>query len=638
MVFQFEYEKDGQTGYLNINVTETGQTFNYSEVGFGIIGEALIGWLPLQSGSNFKQDLPRYFGSTGGRQYNIRVPVALKTLITPIDGDNVLTLEKDMQYFGDYDAYNHRTPLDLYIHNEGVRKNVCSVLFGYEEIDDPEHPGQMIPSTYRAGLYSFATPVAEFPNPREYVGNLINNDKLPVNSYNENDKPCFSFWMIKVHDNIVGSVTYDEDFDVLIISYTSTGNSSVINPIYVDARLLKGAEIKPIPSKSTTQGNTPTGFRGDRNDYSDTDTISTISTAISRYANSALHGVHFYHLPTYTEYNEFCEAMWSDDTWAQFESRGEWNPVGGVLTLSLMPCCPDYYRNVVTEHIRSSGKELLLNDEPISAITPVESTAQLTSLAIRPLEYSGSFLDWTGYSKAYVRLPFIGIIPVDVSKIMNGGIIIKYNIDFVTGNCLAQIYTIPEQDVMGDRSNDYPYLDYGDSAAEGCCIMVGQYAGNCAHKLSYSGASIGGVNTIGSIVSGLVGAAAVVGGAYIERPSMIVGGIGAIGSAISNLAVPNTHPMTQNATPNADTMGMLVPALIIERPMDLTPISEDGKPTAYEFFNGRSAASGGTVKDYKGFDDGNGVFIQGVIHADALYATESEKREIEDAFAKGVYL
>lgn len=642
MVFQFEYEKDGQRGYLNINVTETGQTFNYSEISFGISGEAMIGWLPLQ-GMYFKQDLPRYFGSDGGRQYNVRVPSALKTLITPIDGENVLILEKNIQYFGDYDAYNYRTPLDLYIYDNGVRKNVCSILLGYEEIDDPEHPGQMIPSVYSAGLYSFATPVAEFPNPRQYVGNLTYSQKLPSNSYNESSKPCYTFWMIKVHDNIVGSVTYGEDFDVLVISYTFTGNSSDIEPIYIDARLLKGAEIKPIPSKSTTQGNTPSGFRGDRDNHSDSDTESHIGLGFREMFSGGEHGVRVKQLD-HDQVQVFYNCLWQQDLWQNFQ-QWKWNPIGCVLGLQLMPCDPEYVAENAS-NIKLGGYEMKYEDGGLTVYSQGKSCAnyrEIKTKIFHPKEYTGSFLDWGDNTSISFRLPFIGTVPIDTSKVMNGGIFAKYNIDFYTGNCLVQIYTIPEKLVMGSDTD-------WDEDYDGCLCMIAQYAGNCAHKIAVSGNDYGAGQVVGAIVDGISSAASIATGiaaarhvpAFFGQKGMmahsIAGGINGIVGAIGSGFMSRHNISIIPASPNADTLGMMIPALIIERPMDITPLDENGKATSYENFGGRPAASGGQVKDYKDFDMGDGVFIKGIIHADTLYATDSEKDEIEAAFAKGVYL
>jgi len=226
---------------------------------------------------------------------------------------------------------------------------------------------------------------------------------------------------------------------------------------------------------------------------------------------------------------------------------------------------------------------------------------------------------------------------------MNGGIFAKYNIDFYTGNCLVQIYTIPEKLVMGSDTD-------WDEDYDGCLCMIAQYAGNCAHKIAVSGNDYGAGQVVGAIVDGISSVASIATGvasarhmpAFFGQKAMIAhsvaGGVNGIVNAIGSGFMSRHNISVIPASPNADTLGMMIPALIIERPIDITPLDENGNATVYESFNGRPAASGGTVKDYKSFDTGEGIFIQGVLHADALYATEDEKRQIEEAFAKGVYL
>lgn len=629
MELNFKYTDGGVVKYLTLNVEEHPEfVLNYS---------SWSGTWIWRSGGGVG-DEKRYFNYFSGNSNRWPyISVALNQF-ADWDGDNVLVLNSSCHFYNhvestyEWGAWSNSKTLEF------GESGTC-LLNWYIFTDRSVNP----PVDYiRAnGLYDVRPAGGESNGANQPLqGAGMNPGYYP---YSTADAPKMAFWLIRMYDDVATSDTYQQYFDCLLITIKGQDNgqgSSYQAGVQVfDMRLFEGAKKPVPPSKSTTQGNTPNGFRGGRDDYSDTDTISTISTHISYTANSATHGIHFYHLPSYADYDDFCEAMWSDYTWSQFSSRGEWNPVGGVLSFALMPCYPDHYVSTSTANIRSSGKELLLSaNDGVEAITPPMSTAELTSLAIKPLEYSHSFLDWTGYTKAHFRLPFIGNVPIDISKIMGGGVRVKYNIDFITGNCLAQIYTIPEQDVMGDRSNDVPNSSYDGAGVTGCVVMIGQYAGNCAHKLPYSGASVGGSNAIGSLTTATLGAAAVGAGIALANPAMIAGGIGGAVSGLTNLIMPNTRPMTQNAIPNADTMGMLVPALIIERPMDLTPISEDGEPTVYEFFNGRPAAAGGTVKDYKSFDTGEGIFIQGVLHADTLYATESEKQEIEAAFAKGVYL
>lgn len=625
MTFNFKYEDAGEIRTLSVGVKETGIHFNRSEA--VIVSTYRTSLKPVTHGDETYYMLEQVnfayaytdlsgFSNTAFRN-NIR------SAIDWTDESCQLVATSGMHNFGRNEAGHYYQTLS---YGDGGE---CSLQFFI--YTNPETQQSYVANAGFSGFKPHGTD-SWIAFSQSALNNLIDDSVHSV-------RPNIMLLKATMTDDIESSPYYNQDFDVIIIVRKVYGPSGERNDIMIaDERLFTGAR-RNDPSKSTAKGNTPNGFRGGRDDYSDTDTISTIASRISYTANAALHGIHFYHLPSYSDYDKFCEAMWSDYTWSQFSSRGEWNPVGGVLSFALMPCYPDHYINTSKANIRSSGKELLLSaNDGVEAITPPMSTAELTSLAIKPLEYSHSFLDWTGYTKAHFRLPFIGNVPIDISKIMGGGIRVKYNIDFITGNCLAQIYTIPEQDVMGDRSNDVPNSSYDGEGVTGCVVMIGQYAGNCAHKLPYSGASIGGSNAIGSLTSATLGAAAIGAGIALGNPAMVVGGIGGAVSGLTNLIMPNTKPMTQNAVPNADTMGMLVPALIIERPIDLTPISENGEPTVYEFFNGRSAAGGGTVKDYKGFDTGEGVFIKGILHADTLYATEDEKRQIESAFAKGVYL
>lgn len=437
-------------------------------------------------------------------------------------------------------------------------------------------------------------------------------------------------------DDDTSSPNYNQDFDVIIIVRKVYSGSSEENWIMIaDERLFTGAR-RNDPSKSTAKGNTPNGFRGTRSDASDSDTESHIGSAINSLVNYGNHGVRLYRLGS-GNIDIMYECLWSDSFWDKW-NNAKWNPLSGILALQAMPCEPDAtFTNA--QEVFVCGKRLDYHpDASTTVITygdmPNNSTAEKRTKIFRPKEYSGSFLDWSSFTSVKFRLPFIGIVPVDVSKIMDGGIFAKYNIDFLTGNCLVQIYTIPSNDVMGTETD-------WDETYGGCLCMIGQYAGNCAHKLTISGTDFGGGQVMGSVVSSVmsIGTAAIAAATGVVAPE--VAAIGGAVSVIGNTAkasMAQHHNQVIPATPNADTMGMLVPALIIERPIDITPLDENGDATIYENMNGRPAASGGTVRDYKSLDNGEGIFIKGILHADTLYATEDEKRQIESAFAKGVYL
>lgn len=648
MVFQFEYEKDGQRGYLNINVTETGQTFNYSQIGGKVrTGSYCSGWLPMETANTFKSTEPRYFGSINYKNNNYlnAYPATFWTLIQHWDGENVMVINPDDEgLWGDYDSQlGHRAPLELFITVRDVRRQVCQILWGYENVEDPLHPGQYIPNVYTCSVHQFIT--EDFPN--YPIMSLNDTNRRPMTSWiPDTFIPKVSFWLITIHDDIVGSVSYGEDFDVLVCSYNDTISSRFT---CVDLRALNGAEIKPIPSKSTTQGNTPNGFRGGRDDHSDSDTVSTIGTGLdTAFVNTGIHGVRLYRINAASsgigvpsQYDDLYNCFWSENFWDKYRNA-KWSPLSGVISLHMMPCDPTDADGrsatfTTNQQIYVAGQELRYVYEPGPPLVeihaygdvPDHSKAQICTKIFHPLEYSHSFLDWGANTRARLRLPFIGVVPVEISKIMEGGIFAKYNIDFLTGNCLVQVYTVPSKDVMGEEG-DWDE-DYG-----GCVCLIAEYSGNCAQKLNFAGNDYGG-NYAAGYVGGIASTALSHEREGVENFINHMG-YSIIGGYLDYRIRSKHHIYNIPATANVSTMGMMIPALIIDRPIDITPLDENGNATVFENFNGRPAASGGLVKDYKSFDMGEGIFIKGILHADTLYATEDEKRQIERAFAKGVYL
>jgi hypothetical protein len=466
------------------------------------------------------------------------------------------------------------------------------------------------------------------------------NGKACQNQYKyetDTDKiPAMSFWILTMHDDVQSSATYGENFEIIMVCVRGGvlgGGASYSNAYNLyDLRLFKGAQ-NLTPSRSTTRGNSPTGWTGGRSDRSDSDTESHIGTALRAFVNGFEYGTHLYRL-SHNQMQDFFNYLWSDNTWNESE-REKNNPIRGIISLHHMPTHVTAKGN--QECIKLCGKQAIIwhtlgaTYEKVMADVAADNKVELRTKVFHPEGYSDSFLDWGGNTRIKFRLPFIGTVPVNANAIMDGGIFAKYNIDFITGNCLVQIYTIPQKAVMGTEQ------DWSETY-DGCLVMIAQYSGNCAHKLNVSTCDFGGATAMGSIVNATVGVGTAILGAVTENPMMIWSGTVQSANAMKNYMTRHENTSVIGATPNADTMGMMVPALIIERPIDLTPLDDQGRGKRYQDFVGRPAATGGKVKDYKvGFEDGR-VFIQGILHADTLYATEAEKKEIEAGFAKGMYV
>lgn len=622
MTFNFKYEDAGEIKTLSVGVKETGIHFNRSEA--AIASTYRTSLKPVTHGDESYYMLEQINYSYAYTRLSVFSNTAFKNNVSSAidwtDESCQLVATSGMHNFGRNETGNY--------YQEITYGDGGSCYLQFFIWTNPETQQSYVANAGFSGFRPHGI------NGWIALSQVATNNLIDDSTHSI--RPNIMLLKATMTDDDTSSPNYNQDFDVIIIVRKVYSGSSEENWIMIaDERLFTGAR-RNDPSKSTAKGNTPNGFRGTRSDASDSDTESHIGSAINSLVNYGNHGVRLYRLGS-GNIDIMYECLWSDSFWDKW-NNAKWNPLSGILALQAMPCEPDAtFTNA--QEVFVCGKRLDYHpDASTTVITygdmPNNSTAEKRTKIFRPKEYSGSFLDWSSFTSVKFRLPFIGIVPVDVSKIMDGGIFAKYNIDFLTGNCLVQIYTIPSTDVMGTETD-------WDETYGGCLCMIGQYAGNCAHKLTISGTDFGGGQVMGSVVSSVmsIGTAAIAAATGVVAPE--VAAIGGAVSVIGNTAkasMAQHHNQVIPATPNADTMGMLVPALIIERPIDITPLDENGDATIYENMNGRPAASGGTVRDYKSLDTGEGIFIKGILHADTLYATEDEKRQIESAFAKGVYL
>lgn len=638
MELNFKYTDGGVVKYLTLNVEEHPEfVLNYSS------WSGTWKWLSGGGVGNEKRYFNYFSGSSTRWPY---IGTALNQF-ADWDGDNVLALDSSSHFYEhlestyEWGAWNNSKTLEF---GEGGTCLLNWYIFTDRSVNPP------VDYIRANGLYDVRPAGGESNGANQpFQGNGTNPGYYP---YNTTDAPKMAFWLIRMYDDVATSDTYQQYFDCLLITIkgqnNGQGSSYQAGAQVFDMRLFEGAKKPVPPSRSTTQGNTPNGFRGGRDDHSDSDTVSTIGTGLdTAFVNAGSHGVRLYRINAESggvgvpsQYDDLYNCFWSENFWDKY-ANAKWNPLSGIISLHMMPCDPTDADGrsatfTTNQQIYVAGQELSYVAEPGPPIiefhargdVPDHSKAQICTKIFHPLEYSHSFLDWGANTRARLRLPFIGVVPVEISKIMEGGLFVKYNIDFLTGNCLVQVYTIPSKNVMGE-DGDWDE-DYG-----GCVCLIAEYSGNCAQKLNFAGNDYG-----GNYAAGYVGGVASTALSY-EREGVenFVNHMGySIVGGYLDYKIRSKHQIYNiPATANVSTMGMMIPALIIDRPMDITPLDENGDATVFETFNGRPAASGGTVKDYAEFGNGD-IFIQGIIHADTLYATEAEKREIEQGFARGMYV
>lgn len=150
-------------------------------------------------------------------------------------------------------------------------------------------------------------------------------------------------------------------------------------------------------------------------------------------------------------------------------------------------------------------------------------------------EQFGNVFDYSPYTDVQLYLPFIGIIPLNVSDIMRSSINVTYGVDVLTGACLAIIS-------VNRDSND---------------VVMYQYSGNCAVQYPISSGSYMGI--VSSIISVAGGVAATIASGGGAAPLAL----GVAGGAMS------AHTNVQHSgsfSGNSGAMGGKTPYLIISRP------------------------------------------------------------------------
>ena len=297
-----------------------------------------------------------------------------------------------------------------------------------------------------------------------------------------------------------------------------------------------------------------------------------------------------------------------------FINRKNTDFMKGVVFLHKLPLAP-WLTTSGSQHLTILGNDLSESYSGLNAFPILsQQTVQISSFQLTvPSTYKQTFMD-LNHAGAYVRLPFIGNVPVDIKHIRDGALYINYNIDCITGNLVAMIYA------------KTPKIDANH---EPKWILIYQGSGNCAIPIPFSGNSEGGFRQLGT-VCGIANSAMstiVSGGASassLGAVSAIVSGATDVLGQLANYASTNTAEYNYVAS-EATSLSNLAVRLVIYGDVPVVP------PKQREIV-GYTASTTGLITNFK--DTG---MVYGTTHADKISrATDAEKREIERLFAGGV--
>lgn len=332
--------------------------------------------------------------------------------------------------------------------------------------------------------------------------------------------------------------------------------------------------------------------------------------------------------PTPSEFISFGRWLWV--TYADATIDKIWNnPFDGVIGAHELYATPskDGYSTIRSGFL----------DSGIGSIIVRQRYTQINCGSIVIPEYWGNYLDYSPYSQAYIYLPFIGIMAVDVDDIVGHAVNVLYHVDSYTGSCIAQItcartgYSNTLYQFSGDCSVEIPMA--GGSQAAIKAAMIGANAYQNAANISAGMSLLGGIGS--GLASGIGGA---LGGNPIGGIAHGIGqAIGGITSAVSQRAygeAQHTAAMvSQKSTvqhsgsfgASHGAMGIKKPYIFIRRPIQKVVNN-------YNKLYGYPAHKMVVIGDCTGYLRCREANVQSSL------ATEEEKSLIEQLLKSGVYV
>lgn len=344
-----------------------------------------------------------------------------------------------------------------------------------------------------------------------------------------------------------------------------------------DAEGLVGVSIDDLPKNPSHSGSG--GGGGTFDIQSDTIAFSTLPT-ISATAS----GLMALYCPTEAEIKTFSDWLWSNDVFTTLQKFVA-SPMDLIISLSIFPLTPDITAGGDT--VKIGG---IATGATMARLTNQYKTFDCGSINIA--EFYGSALDYGQYTKLSIYLPYIGVRELKTDELMGGTISVKYNVDFLTGACVAEIQCVRQ------NLNAVLYSFEGNMSAQ---IPL------TAKDFSTVYAAI-----LRGVVDGQVSTGNPVQGA-------------AVSSAMSIMAAKPQISRAGSISGNGGHLGLHTPYLILERAIQSLP---DNAGMYYGYPSNITAQ----LSSLSGYTE-----VEYIVETN-IHCTDEELSEIEELLKEGVYL
>jgi len=332
--------------------------------------------------------------------------------------------------------------------------------------------------------------------------------------------------------------------------------------------------------------------------------------------------------------DEVSDYLWS----ATFEGFWEnlWgSPMDYITSLAILPVTP-----------ATSGSEAVkvgkftIDDSSALKVSSRWKRVDLGTINVR--EFSGSYLDYSPYTRVQIYLPFVGYRDLDVDMFQNGELQVIYDIDCITGDLIAKILTASggvTSQFQGNCKSELPItgLDnskLGGALVSGMVMLAAAGAGGAAMAAAGAG---GAAASPAPKMSSIVGS----NGNFLpstlpsEAPASSGGGGAVAGGVAAGLAhatgdaVMSSKPSIVHGSSLGATGGLLG----TQRPYLIWTIPRVSIPANYTKEHGLPINVRYRLSTLTGFTVCDNVHIPLISDM-----TKEEAQEIESLLQEGVYL
>lgn len=329
------------------------------------------------------------------------------------------------------------------------------------------------------------------------------------------------------------------------------------------------------------------GYRGNPFDFSSPLALNALDTGLITMFS-----------PTKAQLRTLASFLWSDDfidnvkkAWAE--------PMESIIQFGIVPIDLSSVRE-------SSASQVYVGNVSITGCQMYKLKKQVIPIDMGSIDVTLNWtnaLDWEPFCQCTLYLPYIGFVPIKVNDVMKSTVQLKYFVDLLSGDCIAQIKCI-RNDSLGQKWGHEPAVLYQHRG--NCMINIPISANN--YSAFYKTLTLGALNAMGSaftmngggVESGVTGiVSGLLDGPDIQRSGNYSGSVAGL-----------MHP---------------TPCLFIQKPIQHMPEN-------YEHFVGWPCYKKYRLGDLKGF-----TVVDSVID-NTVKATDREKILIEEALKEGIIL